>query len=584
MPISKQHKYSNFALVKRLWAQYICSHLRLLLSALALMMVVAGTNSLQPILLETVFDKVLDATNQQNSFYVNIIPLSIIFLFAVQSLANYGSTILIARLGFRIVERMQRQLYEHFMHHDIGMFQKNRSGELMSRITTEVLQMQEAVSGFFITFVRQGLTFAGMVGVMLYQSWQLTLICLGVFLFAIYPVLRITRRLKKLGFLGHGQAAALLARLNESLLGIKTVKAYCQEDAEIERTSSIMREYFRIKYKSVRVGGLSAPVLELLAGTSIALVIWSAASGELAGINSKGELLSFIAALIMASKPMKALNGLNNIMQNALAGAERYFRMIDLQPKIARNDKAKMLKVAKGEIEFENVNFSYGTDREVIKSLNLHVPAGKRVAIVGHSGSGKSTLVNLLMRFYEIDFGSIKIDGQDISKFSVGSLRKAIGLVSQEVFLFSDSVLQNIAYGKTGATMDEVVAAATKAEAHEFISKLPQAYDTNAGEAGSFLSGGQRQRIAIARAFLKDAPILVLDEATSALDPLAEREIQKTLDSLMRDKTTIIIAHRLSTVQNADLIYVLESGNVVESGTHAQLLKKSAKYAKMFAA
>ena len=570
---------TNYQLMKRLWKEHMRAQLPNLLLAVLLMVVVAATNSAQPLLLEKIFDEVLDA---KDSPYKNIIPLAIIALFAVQSAANYYSTILTNAAGFRAVEEMQNKMFAHLMHHDLRLFADNKSGELMSRMTTEILQLQEAVSTFIIALFKHGLTFVGLTAVMFYQSWQLSLICVGVYIFAIYPIMRITKRLKKIGFQGYVQAANLLASMTESLYGIKTVKAYGREKTEISRTSEIIGKYFTLKSKGVRTANLSSPILEMLAGTAIALVIWFAANNALVGINSKGELLSFIAALIIATKPVKALNGLNNSMQVALAGAERYFSMIDLKAKISRGDITKKLKVKKGEIIFENVDFSYGQDVETIKLLSLKIPAGKKVAIVGHSGSGKSTLVNLLLRFYDVDFGSIRIDGQDIREYSVRSLRKKIALVSQEVFLFSDSIADNIAYGRLKATQEEIIDAAKKAEAHEFIMAQPQGYDTNCGESGRSLSGGQRQRIAIARAFLKDAPILVLDEATSSLDPIAEREIQKTLEGLMKNKTTLIIAHRLSTVQNADLIYVLDNGVVLESGTHDQLLKNSKKYAELF--
>lgn len=545
------------------------------------MVVVAVTNSVQPLILENIFDEML---GEGASPYAHYIPVVIIAIFAVQGVANYGSTVMTNMAGYNIVEAMQKRIFEHLMYHDMDVFAENKSGQLMSRMTTEVLQMQEAVSAFVIAVFRQGLTFLGLTAVMFYQSWQLSLICFAVYVFAIYPVMRITKRLKKIGFQSYVQAADLLGRMSESLHGIKTVKAYGREAEEIHSTSKIIDKYFQLKYKGIRTAQLSGPILELMAGTAIALVLWAAASDSIANINTKGELLSFIAALIMASKPVRALNGLNNALQTAMAGADRFYSMIDLEPKIANKKVIKKLKVERGEVVFDSISFSYDNDEGTIQNLSLTIPAGKKVAIVGHSGSGKSTLVNLLLRFYDVDFGEIRIDGQDIRKFSVSSLRQSISLVSQEVFLFSNSVAENIAYGKLGASREEVIEAAKKAEAHEFITQLSQGYDTDAGEAGSFLSGGQRQRIAIARAFLKDAPILVLDEATSSLDPIAEREIQKTLESLMKNKTTLIIAHRLSTVQNADLIYVLDSGKVVESGTHVELMKKSKKYAELFKA
>jgi subfamily B ATP-binding cassette protein MsbA len=579
MAKKQYNKYSNSQVLKRLWVDYISKQLPKILAAVGLMIIVAAAASSQPLLLEVIFDKVLDT---KDSPYINIIPFAIIGIFLVQGITGYFATILMSSAGFKVAEEMQNKLFSHLINHDLVLFSENKSGELMSRMTNEIIQLQEVVSSFIVVFFKQGFTFIGLSAVMFYQSWQLTLICLGVYVFAIYPVLKITRRLKKLGRDGYVQAAGLLAHMSESFYGIKTVKAYGKEVAEHSRASVIMKQYFRLKFKGIRTSGLSSPILELLAGTSIALVIWSVASGTLSSINTKGELLSFIAALIIATKPIKALNGLNNALQIAMAGAERYYTMLDSKAKIVDLPKAKQLKITLGEVEFKAVNFSYGNDLATINDLSLKIPAGKKVALVGHSGSGKSTLVNLLLRFYDVDSGAIEIDGQDIRKCKLKSLRENISLVSQEVFLFSDSIADNIAYGKENATRVEIVEAAKKAEAHEFISAQHKGYDTNCGESGKALSGGQRQRIAIARAFLKDAPILVLDEATSSLDPIAEREIQNTLEGLMKNKTTLIIAHRLSTVQNADLIYVLDSGRVIEKGTHKQLMKNSKKYAELF--
>lgn len=574
-----KYKYTNKESIKRLWKEHVRKQLPKLLIAIFLMAIVAAANSAQPLLLEVIFDEVLDS---QDSEYIDIIPFAIIFIFLVQGMASFGSTVLTNLAGYKVAEEMQNRLFGHLINHDLSMFSDNKSGELMSRMTTEIIQLQEVVSAVIISFFKHGLTFLGLTGVMFYQSWQLTLICLGVYVFAIYPVLKITRRLKKLGVDGYVQAAGLLAHMTESFYGVKTVKAYGKEKIEHDRAATIIKRYFVLKFKGIRTSSLSSPILELLAGTAIAIVIWSAASGTLVNINSKGELLSFIAALIIATKPVKALNGLNNSIQVALAGAERYFTMIDLQAKIVDNAKSKPLKIKAADIEFDDVSFAYEGTSRTIDSLDLKIPAGKKVALVGHSGSGKSTTVNLLLRFYDVGSGTIKIDGQDIRNVKLKSLRDNVALVAQEVFLFSDSIADNIAYGKQDATREEIIEAAKKAEAHDFIMAQPYGYDTNCGESGKALSGGQRQRIAIARAFLKDAPILVLDEATSSLDPIAEREIQNTLEGLMKNKTTLIIAHRLSTVQNADLIYVLEAGKVVEQGTHKQLIKKSKKYSELF--
>ncbi|PIR34510.1 MAG: ABC transporter permease, partial [Alphaproteobacteria bacterium CG11_big_fil_rev_8_21_14_0_20_44_7] len=366
--------------------------------------------------------------------------------------------------------------------------------------------------------------------------------------------------------------------------GIRTVKAFRQEETEIKRTNSLIDEFFRLKYKSTKINSLASPIMEILSGVAIATVIWYAARDSLSNIQSQGELVSFIAALIMLARPLKSLNGLNEAIQSSLAAAERFYTMIDSKPKQEPKTGNKPLEVKKGNVEFHKLSFSYVEGQNTLKNISLSIPAGKKVAIVGHSGSGKSTIVNLLLRFYDPDSGKVLIDGQDIREASLESVRGNISLVSQDVFLFSDSMKQNIAYGDSEASDEEIIQAAKDGGAHEFISKMTHGYDTPAGETGILLSGGQRQRIAIARAFLKNSPILVLDEATSSLDPIAEQKIQKTLDKLTKGRTTIIIAHRLSTVRDADIIYVMENGEVVESGKHAELMKKSAIYSNLFSA
>jgi subfamily B ATP-binding cassette protein MsbA len=352
---------------------------------------------------------------------------------------------------------------------------------------------------------------------------------------------------------------------------------------EMSRAQRLIESLYRLVEKAQRVRSISSPMMEALGGIAVALVILYGGHQVLSGARSPGAFFSFIAALLLAYQPLKTLAGLNANLQEGLAAAQRLFTVIDIEPEIFDREGAAPLHVAGGEVRFDDVRFSYGAGAQALRGVTLEVPAGKTVALVGASGAGKSTIMNLIPRFYDVDAGAVLIDGQDVRNVTLGSLRAAIGLVSQEVSLFDDTVRANIAYGRFGAGEDEIVAAAKAAAADEFIRALPQGYDTMVGEHGVKLSGGQRQRLSIARAMLKNAPILLLDEATSALDTESERQVQGALKTLMHGRTTLVIAHRLSTVIEADIIYVVDGGRVVERGSHAELLRRDGTYARLHA-
>ena len=376
------------------------------------------------------------------------------------------------------------------------------------------------------------------------------------------------------------QTATFTSLLTQGFQGIRLVKSYCMETHETQQTGKIIEEIFKRSLKAARVRAISHPVMEFLGGVAIAIVVIYGGSQVISGKQNPGTFFSFITALLMTYEPLKRLANLNANLQEQLAAVSRVFRFLDLESDIKEVSEAKELHVKKGEISFKDVCFSY-EEKEVLKEINFSIPAGKTVALVGASGAGKSTILNLISRFYDICGGTVSIDGADIRQVTLKSLRENIGLVSQEVILFDTSIRTNIAFGKPDATSEEIVKAAESAAAHEFIIDLPQGYDTFVGEQGVRLSGGQRQRIAIARAMLKNAPIILLDEPTSALDSASEQKVQRALRTLMKDRTTVIIAHRLATVVDADIIFVIDKGKIIASGRHVDLIQNNSRYAQL---
>jgi subfamily B ATP-binding cassette protein MsbA len=394
---------------------------------------------------------------------------------------------------------------------------------------------------------------------------------------------RIGRRMRRVSANTQTELGEFMTLLNQTFQGARYVKAYGMETYETSRAARIIENLYRLVEKSQRIRAISSPLMETLGGVAVALVILYGGHQVFTGARSTGAFFSFITALLLAYQPLKNLANLNANLQEGLAAAQRLFTVLDIEPTICDRADAKPLAVAGGEIRFDAVRFSYGNGLDALNAATLEVPAGGTVALVGASGAGKSTIMNLIPRFYDVTAGAVRVDGQDVRDVTLASLRGAIALVSQEVTLFDDTVRANIAYGRFGASDAEIEATARAAAADDFIRALPQGYDTPVGEHGVKLSGGQRQRLSIARAMLKNAPILLLDEATSSLDTESERQVQTALKTLMRGRTTLVIAHRLSTVIEADIIYVIDAGRVVERGSHAELLRRDGAYARLHA-
>ncbi len=572
--------------MSRLWRESIRPYLGMLITAVIFMAIMAGANALSAWLMDPVVNEVLVAGNRDMLW---IVAGAVFVTFITKGLANFAQATIMAKVGFRIVADMQKRLYTHLTDLDLTYYHHNSTGNLVSRFTFDIQGMRVAVSHAITVFGKDLLSLIGLVAVLFIQDPLLAFIAIFVFPVAILPVVKIGRRMRKVTANYQEGMGIFTTLLEQTFQGIRVVKAYGMEDYERGRVNALVSGLCKEFEKAARTRALNSPIMETLGGTAATAIIVYGGYRVMDNQMDAGSFISFLVALLMAYEPMKRLANLNSTVQEGLAGAERTFQALDHPITLFEKDDAKPLSVDKGEVHFSNVSFTYPQAddveaplEEALKGINITVPAGKTVALVGASGAGKSTIMNLAPRFYEVSAGAVLIDGQDVRDVDFKTLRDAMALVSQEVTLFDDTVRANIAYGRPDANFDDIQNAARHAAAHDFILSLPNGYDTMVGERGVRLSGGQRQRLAIARAMLKNAPILLLDEATSALDTESERHVQNALDELMADRTTLVIAHRLSTVVDADLIYVLDQGQVVEQGTHAELLEQDGQYANLY--
>jgi subfamily B ATP-binding cassette protein MsbA len=570
-------------LMRRLVRGYLWPERRWILAALGCMLVVAASTAANAWLMKPIFDEVFIGKDRS---WIWALPPVIILLALVKSAATYGQSIWLRDVGQRVVSRLQEELYAAMLKADMALFLREGPGMLLSRLTHDVVLLRESMAQLMTTMAKEALTLVFLLGVMLAQHPGLSTIALMVFPLALYPMWRLGKRMRKLARQTQEDQGELASRLEESFRAMVVIRAYGREEAEIQRTRQMIGQLFSRLAKAFRVRSASAPIMEALAGVAVAGVVGFGGWQVMAGHTTPGAFVSFITAMMLAYKPLKSLAGFNTQVQEAIAAATRVFSIIDAPVTVTNRPDARPLLITKGEIRIEDVKFAYAPDKHALKGASLTVPGGRKVALVGESGSGKSTLIALLLRLYDLSpsasSGRILIDGQDIHSVTLESLRSHIAIVTQDTVLFDDTVRANIAYARPDAKESEIIQAAKAAEAHDFISRLPEGYDTRIGPGGASLSGGQRQRLAIARAMLREAPILLLDEATSALDPVAEQAIQRALDRLMQGRTTLTVAHRLSTVVNADHIYVMKRGRVVEEGTHQSLLAKEGEYARLY--
>lgn len=546
--------------------------------AMICMLIVGALTSSQAVLVKPVLDDIFLGKNPDA---LKWIPLAVIGIFFIKGLANYTQNILMSSIGLRIVTDLRNKLYEQIQKQSLSFFTQHPTGLLMSRITNDVLSIQAASSEAVTSIIKDTFTIIALVSVIFYTDWKLAMIAMIVFPVTIYPISKFGKKMRKVTTSMQITMGTLNSLLQETISGTRIVKAFCMEKYENERFAAENERLFKLNMKTVSVNAISHPLMEFLGSLGIAAVIFYGGYSVLQGNSTPGTFFSFLAAVLMLYEPVKRLTDVNNTINQGIAGAERVFNIIDRVPDIEDKPNAVKLPPIAHSIDIENVTFCY-EETPVLKNINLSIKTGEVVAFVGMSGGGKTSLVNLIPRFYDVTSGRVLIDSHDIRDVSLQSLRSQIAIVTQQTILFNDSVKNNIAYGDIDRTEEDIINAAKAANAHDFIMKLPKGYDANIGELGTKLSGGEKQRISIARALLKNAPILILDEATSSLDTEAELEVQDALDNLMKGRTTLVIAHRLSTIRNADRIIALVNGEIVEEGNHETLLAKKGEYFRLY--
>ena len=564
-------------LYKRLLS-YIKPYRGLFIVALICMLGESLMNSASAWIVKNILDDIFIDKDME---MLRVIPLTIIEIFILMSIFMYAHTCIMSTIGQRIITRLRNMLYSAIQRQPLSFFGNNSTGTLMARITYDINLVSDSISNGLSTVLKEFFSLILLLGLLFMRDVQLALLSVIFYPLAIYPIVRTGKRMRKVGTRSQEAMGEISTFLHETISGAKIVKAFGMENNEIRRFEKINNNFYKLTMKSLRTRALARPIMEILSGCAIALIIWYGGSRVMDGALTTGDFFSFMTALLMLYKPVKQLSMVNNTIQTGMSAATRIFDIIDEEPSIKDRDNAVSIDKFEHRIEFNNASFSY-SDEDVIKDLNLTVKKGTSLAIVGGSGAGKSTIGSLLPRFYDVTSGSIMIDGRDIRDIKLASLRSIISIVTQDTILFNDTVRNNIAYGIKEAVEEDVVNAATAAFADGFINQLPEGYDTVIGENGAKLSGGQRQRIAIARAVLKNAPILILDEATSALDTESEKVVQEALNNLMKGRTSIVIAHRLSTIHDADRIIVMEKGEIIEEGRHEELIMKKGKYEQLY--
>jgi subfamily B ATP-binding cassette protein MsbA len=570
---------STLYLAKRISKECVFVHWRTFLVSIILMIIIAATTSFHAWLIKPALDKVFVNKDQ---FWLLWIPITVFAVTVLKGFATYFQLLTMNILTMRITADLRKRFYAHFIKSDIAKLHSRSSGEMSASIMNEINGIVNLISTMMNGAIKQVLTLGSLILVMFYQSVELSLVAFIGFPLAAYPIYKIGRRLRNMSFKNQEIAGKFASHLNDTLQYSKLVKSYNCEDFEIKRMSKIIDSVFEMGRKISRLSLISSPFVEGLAGIGVACVIWYGGTQVISGETTTGAFFSFFAAMMMAYRPLKSVSGMNSGIQMGLAAATRFYKAIDEEQKIIDKENAIKLENVQGNIKLEDVSFSYVEDKMVLSDVNIEVKAGQTIALVGHSGGGKSTIMSMMLRFYDPNSGKVMLDGYDIRDLTLQTVRRSMAVVSQEVMLFDDTIFENLRYGNENAAEEEIIRAAKMAEADEFISKLPQGYNTQIGQNGIRLSGGQRQRIAIARAILYNAPILLLDEATSSLDPISERLIKDALKTLMKGRTSVVIAHRLSTVIHADKIFVISDGKVVEFGNHKELMDKNGAYANLY--
>nr|WP_207683558.1 ABC transporter ATP-binding protein [Desulfonema magnum] len=542
------------------------------------MLVIAACTSATAFLVKPMLD---DIFFKKDMAMLRLIPLAVILIYFLRGFGYYGQEYLMNYVGESIIRQLRNALYDRIQDLPLSFFQDEKTGGLMSRITNDVNIIKTMVSTAVTGSLRDVFTIVGLTFVIFYRDWKMALFALVVLPIAFFPIVEFGRRVRRVSTGCQESMADMSSFLHETFVGNKIVKAFGMEGYEKNRFFEKTEHLFKLEMKAVIAKSLSSPVMEFLGGLGIAFVIWYGGSRVIDGTSTAGTFFSFTTAVIMLYDPVKKLSKLNNAIQQGLAAAERVFDIIERESDIKEPQNPVRFELGPHSVTFKDVSLRYG-ETTALRNIHLHVEPGEILALVGMSGGGKTSLVNLIPRFYDVSEGEILIDGTDIRNASVSSLREQIAIVTQDTILFNDTVRNNIAYGKQNATDKEIEKAAKAAYAYDFIQSFPDKFDTMIGELGGRLSGGEKQRICIARALLKDAPILILDEATSALDTESEMLVQKALENLMKGRTTFVIAHRLSTISYARRIIVIVDGQIVEQGNHEALLALKGEYSKLY--
>jgi subfamily B ATP-binding cassette protein MsbA len=511
-----------------------------------------------------------------------LLVISMPIIYAIKGLADYGRCYFLNYVAQNAIKDLRQDLCVKLLSLSHDFYVKNTSSKIMSRITNDINALQLALEKVPPTIIRDSLVIIGMIGGLFYLHWKYAFIIVVVLPILALPLAQFAKKLKKASKDSMIQISEIYTSLQEILSGFSVIKSFCKEEHEEKRFTVNNKEYYNVQQRITRVDARTTPVMEFLSMTGVAVILWFGGKDVVNGVWTLGDFTAFILAITQMYQPIKNFAQLNSTIQKALAGSERVFEILDEKASVIDLPNAKELNTFSKDIVYKNVDFSYEKGKPILKGINIDINKGQTVAFVGSSGSGKSTIANLILRFYDVDNGEILVDGINIKDLTLSSLRDKIGVVSQDVFLFNDTIKYNISYGKMNATDEEIETAAKAANAHKFISKMPNGYNTLIGERGIKLSGGEKQRIAIARAMLKNPPILVLDEATSALDSESEKLVQEAIETLMKNRTVILIAHRLSTVKNADKIVVIDKGCVAETGKHQELLDKNGIYSKLY--
>lgn len=558
---------------------YVRPYMSRMIVAIICIILAAGGNVAVPWIIKDVIDQVLI---NKDMAMLNIIAIGILIIFLLRGIFFFGQTYLMSYIGQRVIIDIREAVYRQLQRLSLAYFDKRQTGVIMSSVTNDVSALQVALVESMVEMVTEAMVLIGSLGSMFFLHWKLSLLTLITMPLVLQAINTFGKKLRKAGRILQERTADITAILQETISGIRVIKSFAREDYEIDRFKQENFFNFRAQMKTSQLMATLTPVIEFLSAIGVTVIIWYGGMEVINGNLTSGALIAFLIYVVNLANPVKRLSRVYGNIQRSLAAADRVFEILDTKPDIEDMPGAVELPVVEGCVALQHLSFAYSPGQFALRDVSLEVKPGQTVAIVGPSGAGKTTIANLLPRFYEATEGSILVDGKDIRTVKMQSLREQIGIVPQETVLFNGTVYDNILYGRLNATHDEVIAAAKAANAHNFIDRMPDKYDTQIGERGAKLSGGQRQRISIARAILKDPRILILDEATSALDTESEKLVQQALDKLMIGRTSFVIAHRLSTVQRADMIVVLDKGRIVEQGTHSELLASGGLYSTLY--